>query len=328
MNDPILPDTDKDLQLARALGLSLQSGHPISGPASKDPMVDILQEFKSAYSPTQEAWQPNVEASQRIWNQIASATNQERTTHPHAPVFSLPSAFYRFAAAACLLIAVSIGWYLLKPTQPVLLAEAHTEIVNHVLADGSSITLRPNSQLFDVSEASNEAAYRLNGEAYFSVTHNETRTFSVTAGNAQVSVLGTEFTVSTWNDDITVFLQEGRVELKNVTSNQAVILAPGQSGIVSETQVSVQVQAAGSEAFLDWMNQEIAFTSAPIRDVVKELAFHYDIHIEVPANRAGETITGPIALESLDYVLDRLSIVMGGGQFIQFEQAKYRFESD
>ena len=329
MNEPTLPDHDRDLQMARSIGRQLESGRPLSPLAAADPMMDALLQFRTAYTASQDTLLPEADVSRRLWNAIAEVTINRRP----ARIVMLRPAVFRFAVAASLLAAVAIGWLLMRPAAtPQLLAEAGTVIVRHVLDDGSAVTLRPHSRLvvrhIEKGFSFQAVHYRLEGEAFFDVTHDEGRTFAVEAGPGLVSVLGTEFNVSTWSDEVSVFLREGRVELKNTASGQAVVLSPGQTGAVWADRVAVRDEPAAEATWLDWMNGEIVFRQAPIGDVVEELAFHYDIHIEVPPERAAETITGPIALDSLDEVLVRLDRVMSGGRFVQTGPSEYRFEAN
>ena len=168
----------------------------------------------------------------------------------------------------------------------------------------------------------------LEGEGFFNVTRNENRTFSVIAGNAQVAVLGTMFNVTAWRDDVTVYLQEGRIELKNQNSGQAVVLSPGQTGTVDKDQVTLNGQPANPDQHLDWMDQEVTFFEATLEEVTDEVAFHFGITIDIPAERADVTFSGSIDLQDATYVLNSLSTVLGGGSFVQTGEHTYRFETN
>ena len=328
MNEPILPDNDRDLQLARAFGQSIASGSSMAVSSSDDPMAASLSSIREVLLPIQDVYRPDANASHLLWQSIEQATSlHEKKAPSKTPIYTLQPAIYKFAAAAaCFLAMVALGWFLLQPSsKPELLAKAGDQLVNYTLADGSEVTLRPHSQLFRLSDDETASEYRLQGEAFFDVTRIESRTFSVEAGNARISVLGTQFNVNTWGDAVSVFLQEGRVELRHLETDRVAVLSPGELGVVSNE--GVQAQSAAAEAFLDWMRNEIAFSHTPIKDVTQELAFHYNIHIEIPSERAGETISGPIALNGVDFVLNRLALVMGGGQFVEIEPTRYRFES-
>ncbi len=330
MNNPILPENDIDVQLAKKLGMLLEEKVPIREAGSSDPLIDALSQLKTSHQATLANPLSDNQSSARMWQVIHAATKPEpRTEQPKARIFSLNPVVYRMALAACLMAAVAISWMLFTKTPaPVLLAASLQEISNVTLADGSTVALRPNSKLFSLASTDGGDRYLLEGEGFFDVTRDESRTFSVVAGDAQVSVLGTEFNVNSWDTAITVFLKEGRVELKNQRSGQAVILAPGQSGTVDNDQVTLHGQPANADEHLDWLEDEITFFEAPLNEVIRELEFHFSITMEIPQERINETISGSIGLQNKAFVLDGLSTVMQGGSFVQTGEHTYRFEAN
>ena len=330
MSDPILPDNDIDVQLAKKLGMLLEDKASVSE-AAGDPLVEMLSQLKISSQSSKQDFYPDSAASTRMWNEIYAATKPEQksTRGPSAKIFTLNPAVYRIALAACLLAAVAISWMLfLRGPAPVLLAQAGQSIEQVTLQDGSTVSLRPNSKLYSVSAGETEERYQLDGEGFFDVVHNTQRTFSVVSGDAQISVLGTTFNVNAWKEEVTVYLQEGSIELKNQQSGQAVVLSPGQSGTVNKDQVTLHGQPANPGTHLDWMEDEITFFGTPLYEVIDEIEFHFDVAIEIPQNRINESISGTIVLEDVSYVLSNLSFVMEGGSFVQTGEHSYRFEAN
>lgn len=329
MNIPMLPDNDIDVQLAKKLGALLDAKAPAWESDGNDPLESVLLQLKASHLASKKERASSDDATIRMWQHINAATKPEATVaQPQARIFSLKPAILRLAVAACLLAAVAISWMLvIRTPAPVLLAEAGSEIMVHTLADGSTITLRPHSKIFQVASADQDR-YMLEGEGFFDVTHNEARTFAVVAGDAQVAVLGTMFNVSAWRENVTVYLQEGRVELKNQQSGQAVILSPGQTGTVDKDQVTLNGQPANPATHLDWMDDEIAFFEATLQEVVDEIAFHFAIDIEIPEDQADVTFSGSIGLQDESYVLNSISTVLGSGSFVQTGEHTYRFEAN
>lgn len=329
MNEPILPENDPDLILARKLGTRLEKrSAPLT--ANERPVADQLRKLKQASRVLQGKYYPDQSTSIAMWHAIEAATKPTiDKEQPPAKIFQMRPLVYRMAVAASLLVAIVLGWYLTRTLpEPVLLASAAQTIVTHTLTDGTDINLRPHSNLYRISENDQQVVYRLEGEAFFDVTSNPDRTFSVEAGDALISVLGTEFNVNTWGDQVNVFLQEGRVELIDLTSGEAVILQPGQAGTVHNANRTVELREGIANEHLDWLENKISFTQVPLSTIVQELEFHFAINIDVPAKRASETFTGPILLGDVSIVLDQLSFVMGGGRFVPTDETSYRFESN
>ena len=333
MNEPILPDNDKDLELARRIGAMLASKQFSSEALKGDPFGQALLKFKKEAGEITTPEPVTPEQSDRMWAAIEGAMGPNRTADRPASlgarIFRLSPTFSRIAIAASVLVALVIGWYVIQqqPSQ-LLVAEAGAASVTHTLNDGSQITLRPHSRLFEMEARSSAHRYRLEGEALFAVTSNPQRTFAVEAGIAEVAVLGTTFSVSTWNDDVTVFLEEGRIALTHIERDEQVILTPGQSGTLTETAPIAVNESADTDEFLDWLNDELTFKNKAAQDIVDELAFHFNTTIELPPSRAPETLSGFVPLTNVETALTMLEQSMGGGRFTQIGDNAYRFEPD
>lgn len=331
-DDTMLPDDDRDLAMARRLGTLLDRRVPLDRAAEDAPPQDkavyqTLTSFKQAQDAAPAT--PPEALSERVW-----ATLEARIARDHLPAAPRPTLRRMYAlaatrttrtwlAAASLLLAVAVGWLLWSRTpSPVLVASAGLDIVTYTTGDGSTVRLRPHSRLYTLDDRT--ARYRLDGEAFFAVTKDETRTFSVEAGNALISVLGTRFNVSTWGDQTTVYLEEGRVRLTHGAAQAGIELTPGQHSALTADGRLTDPTPADDREYLDWLRQEMAFDRRPLRRVLDELAHHYRVRFDVPAPLDSETISGRLLLERVDQSLDDLGSILGG-RFVQVDDATYRF---
>src|SRR5690606_36845199 len=99
------------------------------------------------------------------------------------------------------------------------------------LTDGTKVWLNAATTLRYPSRfGSGERVVEIDGEAYFSVTKDVQRPFKVVSHGQQVEVLGTEFNVSAYADEIDVktTLVAGRVELKVNGSGERMALVPSE----------------------------------------------------------------------------------------------------
>jgi transmembrane sensor len=88
-----------------------------------------------------------------------------------------------------------------------------------VLEDGSIVTLSDRTEIdFPLSFASDRRDIRLSGQANFKVAKDKTRPFSVYSNHIATTALGTQFTVSNYDNElnIRVHLFEGSVVVKYV----------------------------------------------------------------------------------------------------------------
>ena len=332
MNEPNLPSDDKDLRLAQRIGKLLEdqqfSGESLSG----DPFEETLKRFKQRHGSSHTSSASSSEVSERMWRHVEQAMQpslaDSKVHQPHARVFSLSSNVLRLAIAASVAFLIAIGWLLLRQSDSsLLIAEAGSTAYTHSLADGSQITLRPNSQLYSLESDVSAIAFQLEGEALFDVTSNPNRTFIVEAGDARVAVLGTTFMINNWDSTVSVYLAEGRIELTHKTLNQSVILDPGQAGSLTTTTSISVVESANAQEYLDWLEEKIVFSNKRVDAIIAELEAHYGVEIEIPSSRISDTLSGSILLTDITSALEQLSFVMGNGRFVELEANRYRFDS-
>ena len=266
----------------------------------------------------------NPDEKQEVWQQIASQTKGSKAT---VTTLGSPS-IMRWAAAAFVLIGALLGvFYLQFYQQPELIAQSEATINTTVLADGSTVTLRPYSVLYSIEQSNSKHQYKIEGEALFEVTSNQHRTFSVETATGRVSVLGTSFTVSSWGQQMQVFLQEGSVELEALDQDSSIILQPGQSASIADKNGLPTVQTAKVEEFLDWLDQELIFENKAVSLITGEIEQQFNINITLPTNIATNKLTGQLSLQNLETALRDLELVLGG-KFAKTGPQRYTFEMD
>lgn len=313
-----LPENDPDLKLAKQLGSSLRTGEGIS--SVQDPLIRKLLAFKE----TEEASIVDLKKdSAEIWNMIDSETRSQKKA-PITPLSIKRTNTLAWATAATVLIAAFVGiFWLSTPSEPTLIAQSSSTIKTITLGDGSQISLRPHSSLYEVASSNSERSYKLDGEGFFKVTKDIDRPFSVNTNSGTITVLGTQFNVSTWGSATNVFLEEGSVRI-DLDSKNSVILKPGEKATVTKSGITEPV-TADIEEFKDWLDNALIVKSTPITSVIAELEHHYEISIDL-SNMENETelITGSILLSDVSRTLNDLGIILGG-TFREFNSDSYVF---
>jgi ferric-dicitrate binding protein FerR (iron transport regulator) len=148
-----------------------------------------------------------------------------------------------------------------------------------VLPDGSKIWLNAYSSLrlpLNFSEGA-ERRVELKGEAYFEVSHQPTRPFTVVSGQHAVQVLGTHFNVKAYTDepDIKTSLLEGKVRV--TAGTHRVILAPGQqSRLVAENITVAEIDTREAVA---WKEGYFMFDDERLEDIMRSVARWYDVDV-------------------------------------------------
>jgi ferric-dicitrate binding protein FerR (iron transport regulator) len=184
-----------------------------------------------------------------------------------------------------------------------------------MLADGTKVWLNSLTTFTfpdRFSTASREVF--LDGEAYFEVTHDETRPFAVHAKSYRIRVLGTEFNVSAYNSRHVPFeasLLKGSIEVLSPDRNQIVKVLPGNRIYEKDNRLTTGL-ISDKEHFL-WRNGIISFDNERMENILNQLQLYYDIEIrnENPSIK-DLRYTGKFRIkDGIEHVLNVLSIPVG-----------------
>jgi len=140
----------------------------------------------------------------------------------------------RWAVAAILVLAVG-GWafFLYQPALSTGIGEHRTEL----LADGTEVTLNTASTMIVSFNAHQRQVRLVSGEAYFKVAKRPEWPFVVTAGDREITAIGTAFVVRHEHRRTAVTLMEGKVAVtaaaqsvdeRKTPAGPPVMLAPGE----------------------------------------------------------------------------------------------------
>ncbi len=182
------------------------------------------------------------------------------------------------------------------------------------LADGSVVELNTDSQIKVEFTKDIRNITLLRGEAYFVVAKIDNNPFQVNAGVGQVLAVGTAFSVYRKDDSVDVTVTEGRVSVSTVSQrtveNQShgvkttvmdsVTLDAGQLAIIKEPSPEQQGELGKiaelhklSDSELSqrmlWKDGILAFSRAPLRDVVAEVSRYTTMDIQFSDQSVAET---------------------------------------
>lgn len=312
----------EDYQLAQQLDRISQTGE-IPG-ESEDKLLGFLLLYKKRVI-LKHSEEPGFES----WNKIElaiRANNRETGSKNSAPIFLLSNPYFKAAAVLLTFLVLSLIYFMLPVQEKQYVAESSTEKTEVVLDDGSIVTLRPHSALMLLDRSDSEVIYQLTGEGYFDIKHNQNRTFSVLADAGRVDVLGTRFILSTWSDEVRVYLEEGSVRFSYSESGDSVVMAPGEYSTLNADGISMPI--AGDVAlYTAWLKDEIYLDRRPLADIAAELSHHYAISIEIPDELLNESLSGTIMLDDMKDVLDDLALSLNG-EFVRTGENTYRFREN
>ena len=182
------------------------------------------------------------------------------------------------------------------------------------LSDGSTITLDAGSELKYPTKFRESRDVYLNGEAYFDVARDDGKPFQVHAGKALVRVLGTKFNVRNWNDkyNVVVTVNEGKVSLQSEDTNipDKVVLIKDQQSIMGLDGRPSGPKIVDATKYTRWMNNEIHFENATVREVLAQLERWYNFTFELPDTSIGnQALTIHIQRTTVDDVFQAIGII-------------------
>lgn len=165
------------------------------------------------------------------------------------------------------------------------------------LDDGTSIKMNANSMLiFPAHFAMNERRVYLEGEAFFDVSKDENRPFIVANKQQEIKVLGTEFNLKSYPDDLTAktVLFEGHVQVSDLTTNSQIDLFPGEQTLTGGNITQLAKEKANLGQAAAWRKGLFSFKSTPFVEVIKEVSRWYNVEVEFLGDVPRELFSGEV----------------------------------
>jgi len=224
-----------------------------------------------------------------------------------------------FAAAASVVVAAALSYAALVDRVPHArpsTTDRNTYVTGAgersdlLLADGTRVRLAPGSQVRVAADfgAARRDVY-LDGEGYFEVTHDESRPFTVYAGNTSVRDIGTAFSVRSYAADsaVQVVVREGEVAVAGVGRLRA-----GDMGRVSSTGEATVRRAIDVETQLSWTSGRLVYADAPLGDVLDDLHRWYGVDAQLEDTAISNLpFTGTLANVAPNEAVAQVAATMG-----------------
>lgn len=154
-------------------------------------------------------------------------------------------------------------------------------------SDGTEVILNASSSL-NFPKKFNESVreIHLDGEAYFKVAPDPNKPFIVRTQDAVVKVLGTQFNVQAWSEDVRtdIVVREGKVSVNSPMEDSGrtgVILTAGEASQVNKGMEPGQPQRVDAENYLLWTEGGLHFEQSPMEDVIRNIERRFQVEILV-----------------------------------------------
>ncbi len=176
---------------------------------------------------------------------------------------------------------ITYSTHAMEPQQMTIEVPLRSEY-QFVLADGTQVMMNAGSKLqFSHPFDSDNRTVSAEGEVYFSVHKDETKPFIVQLPNGnQIQVLGTEFNVNAYPDEINqrVVLAEGSVVWRTQNKMER-ILEPGQLLSMNVANGEIDVKEVDTYAYLAWKEGRFVYEGEKLGDIMLALSRWYGVSV-------------------------------------------------
>lgn len=248
---------------------------------------------------------PKDDALRRLWNQDVSDISESemsdaldifrnrRTTYNRAKrrklrVLSIMKYAALFIAP---IITAFVAWnysaeYHVQETELTQFYVPEGKIDSLILSDNTCVKLDAGTSIIYPARFSDRTYNRnvyVNGKCHFAVTKDRMHPFVVNLGSLKVKVLGTHFTVDSYNEDdnITVTLEEGLVKVFD--SKQSIILKPNEQVVYNRRSGTMHKNTVDAMAYGAWVNGNLDFSGQTLAQILKAIERHYNVEFSVAA---------------------------------------------
>lgn len=203
-------------------------------------------------------------------------------------------------------------------------------IRTYELPDGTKVSLNSGSKLFYPKKFKGDTReVSIEGEAFFDVKPNPTKPFIISAGKAQIKVLGTSFNVNAYpgSDKVEVIVETGKVQvtrkLVTVSATDELILNPGDKGTFMFANNSLLKSKNEDANFLAWKTHDLIFRETSLSDVIATLEKIYKTDIDIKDEKLGNLrLTG----QYNDYPIDFIMEVIASTLQVKVEKVDGKFQ--
>ena len=184
------------------------------------------------------------------------------------------------------------------------------------LSDGTAITLCKNSKFRYAKhlKTSSQRLVNLEGQAFFDVAKDPKHPFIIYTSDVKIKVLGTSFNVKTQpSGSVEITVVTGKVALITPIKGtyDTLLILPGHIATYKKDSKEAALAMNNDVNFLSWKTNKYVYNDTPIKNVVNDLSYQYNIDIELKNPKLGNCkFTGTFENNTINQILKVLSYTM------------------
>lgn len=249
------------------------------GEASDGEVKKLMDWYKSFQ--IEEVYWPSSQYSEKeavSWRMLDRLKNEisfKKTPVVHFPWLKMAAIFVLLAGVATILV------YIYQPSHEYIAVTNPSGKIQLVsLPDSSKVWLNASTTLHYSKSFRNDRQVKLEGEAYFEVTHDAKHPFKVDAGGIQTTVLGTTFNIKAYNSGTitSVSLISGKVSVAD-NSKELAVLAPSTQLQFNRQNNIAKTLAIDTNSVQAWRRGELRFQGESLAEIATAFENWYGIRI-------------------------------------------------
>ena len=220
----------------------------------------------------------------QAWDKVYSRLNEAGylTAKSQERIIRIRNRFLKIAATVLILVSLgTLSIYLATSGKQIVVTTASDQKNLKVsLPDGSNIFLNRNTELIYSANFGRSGRHvALSGEAFFEISSDVSKPFTIDAGKASIEVVGTSFNIITNNPDsaVEVYVETGKVVLSDNTGTQNIVLDPGYVGTM-DTKISGKTLNENPN-YTSWKTGMLVYNRQTLEIVFKDLKRVYNMVI-------------------------------------------------
>ncbi len=235
----------------------------------------------------------------------------------------------RWAAAAVVVLAAGVGVWrtvghreiaraaTMPATREYVTPRGQRSVVR--LPDGSEVLLNVASRLIvpaTFGAAGHPRALQLEGQAYFTVVHDDTRPFTVRTAHGITRDIGTRFDIRAYPGDREdrVAVTEGEVAVRSDSAMVEMSLRAGQAAKIAASGRVMIAPNIDVDQVLAWTQGRLELDDVTLAEAARRLSRWYDLDVHVAdAELAQRRVVGSYRDEPLAQVLTIVAAAVGAG---------------
>jgi transmembrane sensor len=223
--------------------------------------------------------------------------------------FKNKTIFHWYNLAAAVLIILSVGYYFINDNY-VVIETKNNKLTSITLPDGTLVnmnkatTIRYNKNYFE----KDRRLELLRGEIFIHVVKHHAPQFILDMGKVDARDIGTSFNVLRNDKQVSITVADGSVALRNIKSNQQVLLKAGEVGYYTTDTEELKSANNNNLNYKAWLDRKFTFNGVPTEEVVAQLEKAYQTSISINGNKLkNRRLTAQLHYQNIDSAMAVIS---------------------